>query len=230
MDIQILQLIEGAEKARGLAVIIDVFRAFTVECYAYANNASDIITVGALEEAYRIKKGNPDYILMGERQGRIQAGFDFGNSPAAIENVDFTGKTLIHTTSAGTQGIANALNADEIITGSFVNAKAISRYILAKEPEILSLVCMGAAGIEESEEDTFCALYIKSLINNTHFDLAKAKEILKHGSGSRFFDPANSDWSPERDFHLSMNFNMFDFVLKAEKSTDGYIHLKKLVI
>ena len=28
MDIQILQLIEGAKQARGLAVIIDVLRAF----------------------------------------------------------------------------------------------------------------------------------------------------------------------------------------------------------
>ncbi len=31
------------------------------------------------------------------------------------------------TTSAGTQGIANACYADEILTGSFVNALAISK-------------------------------------------------------------------------------------------------------
>ena len=30
MNIKILQLIEGAKQATGLAVIIDVFRAFTV--------------------------------------------------------------------------------------------------------------------------------------------------------------------------------------------------------
>ena len=32
MEIQILELIEGARAARGLTVIIDVFRAFTLEC------------------------------------------------------------------------------------------------------------------------------------------------------------------------------------------------------
>ena len=33
MRVQILELIEGAKKAEGLTVIIDVFRAFTTECY-----------------------------------------------------------------------------------------------------------------------------------------------------------------------------------------------------
>ncbi len=31
MEIQILQLVEGAKAAKGIAVIIDVFRAFTTE-------------------------------------------------------------------------------------------------------------------------------------------------------------------------------------------------------
>lgn len=36
MEIRILELIEGAKKAEGLTVIIDVFRAFSLECYLYA--------------------------------------------------------------------------------------------------------------------------------------------------------------------------------------------------
>ena len=35
MKINILHLIEGAKKAEGLTVIIDVFRAFSLECYLY---------------------------------------------------------------------------------------------------------------------------------------------------------------------------------------------------
>jgi 2-phosphosulfolactate phosphatase len=34
MEIEILEFAEGARKARGLTVIIDVFRAFSVACYA----------------------------------------------------------------------------------------------------------------------------------------------------------------------------------------------------
>lgn len=228
MDISIYHLIEGAKKAEGLTVVIDVFRAFTLSCYLYANGAEDLIPAGRLEDAYEIKKLHPDYILMGERGGRIQPGFDFGNSPAQIENEDFSKKTIVLTTSAGTQGIVNAVHASEIITGSFVNAKAVVDYIISKKPEKVSIVCMGEAGIIENQEDTYCANYMLSLINGRPFDLKQAKNDLMKGSGRRFFDPQNSGWSPEGDFHMSMAFNKFNFVLKAEKRQDGLIHLRKL--
>ena len=35
MKVKRLQLIEGAKQAEGLTVIIDVFRAFSLECYLY---------------------------------------------------------------------------------------------------------------------------------------------------------------------------------------------------
>ncbi len=40
MNIRILELIEGAKAARGLTVIIDVFRAMTVEAYVIQNSAA----------------------------------------------------------------------------------------------------------------------------------------------------------------------------------------------
>ncbi len=46
MNIKILQLLEGAQNALGLTVIIDVFRAFTTACYAFDLGASKIIPVG----------------------------------------------------------------------------------------------------------------------------------------------------------------------------------------
>jgi len=36
MEIIISQLLEGAKQAIGLAVIIDVFRAFSLECHLFA--------------------------------------------------------------------------------------------------------------------------------------------------------------------------------------------------
>ena len=38
MDIKILHLLEGADQAKGLAVVIDVFRAFSLECYLLRRN------------------------------------------------------------------------------------------------------------------------------------------------------------------------------------------------
>ena len=79
MNIEILHLIEGAKKAEGLTVIIDVFRAFSTACYAVRNGAKEIIPVGDLKIAYQLKEENPNSVLIGERGGKIQPGFDFGN-------------------------------------------------------------------------------------------------------------------------------------------------------
>ena len=111
MNIKILQMIEGAKKARGLTVVIDVFRAFSMEAYMMAQGADKIIPVGDVDLAYKLKEENPHMILAGERHGKILPGFDVGNSPWELSKMDIAGKTVVHTTSAGTQGIANAVNA-----------------------------------------------------------------------------------------------------------------------
>ena len=69
MDIKILHMVEGAKEATGVAVIIDVFRAFTVEAYLMSNGADKIIPVGDMQIAYYFKAINPDVILIGERHG-----------------------------------------------------------------------------------------------------------------------------------------------------------------
>jgi len=162
MEVKILQLLEGAKEAAGLTVIIDVFRAFSTACYAFDCGANKIIPIGEIEMAYQLKERNREYILVGERNEQKPQGFDFGNSPSQLLTGNLTGKTIVHTTSSGTQGIANAKNADEIITGSFVNAGAIVKYIQQKQPETVSLVCMGYACEYPTDEDTLCAEFIKN--------------------------------------------------------------------
>ena len=226
MKIKILQLLEGAKRAEGLAVIIDVFRAFTVACHVIENGAKKIITVKDVETAFRLKDENPGYILIGERNESIVPGFDFGNHPSRISDVDFTGKTVVLTTSAGTRGIVYAAkNTDEIITGSFINAGAIVRYIRERGPDVVSLVCMGYSATCQVEEDTFCAEYIKNALENRDSDFERMVEIIKATSGRRFFDPATMEHSPPEDFYLCMQLNVFDFVLKVRRDEKNLLAL-----
>jgi len=225
MNVEILHLIDGARQAKGTTVIIDVFRAFTVETYLAKNGAAKIIPVGDVQIAFDYKKDHPDAILCGERGGRIIDGFDYGNSPSQIEHVDLTGKTVIHTTSAGTQGIANAVNADEIIAGNLVAAKAIARYIRAKDPEHVSLVCMGLAGDRRTDEDELCGMYLKALLEgSTLQDLAQRIDRLKYTDGAKFFDPGKQEVFPERDFHLSTAGDTCDFILRLKKDPATGLH------
>jgi len=238
MEVKILQLLEGAKEAVGLTVIIDVFRAFSTTCYAFNAGAVKIIPIGDIEQAYKIKENNPDYILVGERNEQKPRGFDFGNSPSQLLTGNLTGKTIVHTTSSGTQGIANAKNADEIITGSFVNAGAIVKYIKQKQPETVSLVCMGYACEYPTDEDTLCAEWIKSELEEAPPNLperggiktksfAEMVEIIRNGSGARFFDPEKQSWSPQADFELCLDLNRFGFVLKVEKD-EGLNYLRRI--
>lgn len=228
MNIKILQLIEGAKQATGLTVIIDVFRAFTVEAYLVNNGVEKLIPVGDKQIAYDYKEKYKDCILIGERRGIMLEGFDYGNSPTQIEKIDFSGKTVVHTTSSGTQGIANAKNAKEILTGSLVNAKAIAEYIKMQNPEDVSLVCMGNGGESEAREDTLCAEYIKSLLEGKDLNLNYEIENLKNIAGKRFFDPKLQDIFPERDFYLATELNKFNFVLKLEKDNEGINYIKRI--
>lgn len=230
MNIKILQMIEGAKEAIGITVIIDVFRAFTVEAYLINNGVEKLMPVGDKQIAYDYKKDHNDCILIGERRGIMLEGFDYGNSPSQIENIDFTRKTVIHTTSSGTQGIANAINAKEILTGSLVNAKAIAEYIKSKGAEEVSLVAMGNGGETEADEDTLCAKYIKSLLEGNEMKMDNKIENLKLVAGKRFFNKDLQNIFPERDFYLSTELNKFNFVLKVEKDNEGMNYIKKIDI
>lgn len=229
MEINIYQLIEGARKAKGLTVIIDVFRAFSVACYVTANGVKDLIPVGDIDTAYRLKEENPEYILMGERGGIIQPGFDYGNSPSSIELVDFSGKTVVHTTSAGTQGIVNALGADEIITGSFVNAQAIIDYIRMKKPAHVSLVCMGWEAKQEADEDTLFAEYVKSILEGKPGDFNSIlRYMLNESKTGKFLDVRDAASAPPQDFDLCLSLDRFNFVLRAEPYGESLVRLQRI--
>ena len=223
MDIRRLSLVEGAAQARGLAVIIDVFRAFTTAAYVMANGAKRIIPVGTVEEAFELKCTNQGVVLMGERGGKQVQGFDYGNSPHEIRDVDFTGVTVVQTTSAGTRGLMLAGNADEVLPGSFVMADAITEYIRKKSPQVVSLVAMGWGGAEKSPEDELLAEYIEMRLNGEEpeFDAMKYK-IRRHPQGAKFFDKTQ-EMFVEGDFHAAMDINKFNFCLRLVLGKPSYM-------
>ena len=227
MDIKI---VNNAKDATGIAVIIDVFRAFTVEAYLMHNGAEKLVPIGDMQLAYDYKKNNDNYILIGERNGEMLPGFNFGNSPSQIKNIDFSGKTIFHTTSCGTQGIVGAINADEILTGALVNSEAIAQYIKEKNPKEVSLVAMmGSNGKPPFDEDILCAEYIKSLLENKPLtDLNDKIENLKLTSGAKFFNKSYQHIFPEMDFYLCTEINKFSFVLKVNKDNNDLAYMEKI--
>jgi 2-phosphosulfolactate phosphatase len=227
MKVDIFEFVEGAVKAKGITVIIDVFRAFSVACYAFDAGAARIIATSDVAKAFALKKEYKNSVLIGERNERKIDGFDFGNSPTEIIKGDISGKTVIHTTTAGTQGLVNSTGADIVLTGSLVNASAIASYIKYLNPETVSLVAMGYRACESAEEDLLCAEIIAAKLQNDMTVYDERISALRNSSGKRFFDPANIDFSPPTDFFLCTMLDRFGFVLRAIRRPDGNVDLMK---
>jgi len=162
MEISIHSLLEGAIRATDTVAVVDVFRAFTTAAVALANRAARIAMVNMVEEALALRDAGVGQICMGEVQGRAPNGFDFGNSPFEVSTIDFTGKTIIQRTSAGTQGIVAASRAKRLCTAWLVTAQATVDALLSGSPDQVSLVAMGDNWLMRTDEDVLCAIHLQT--------------------------------------------------------------------
>ncbi|TDO86147.1 2-phosphosulfolactate phosphatase [Halanaerobium saccharolyticum] len=224
MKIKTLKFLEGAAKAEGLTVIIDVFRAYTTAAYLFASQAEKIFIVSKVKTARKLQQELDNPVLVGERRGIKVEGFDYNNSPYFISQSSFAGREVVLSTSAGTRGIIAAENADQIITGSFVNLRAAAEFIKARKPGLVSLVAMGNNGVTEADEDNLYAQELMKLLNGkTTLSEAETKSRLRSPAGDRFFREETQSEMPKEDFEYCLKINKFDFVIKALKiDTDIY--------
>ena len=134
MELILDSLLEGARRARGTVIIVDVFRAFTTAAVAFSRGAKQIVLVAEVEEALALRERGVGEICMGEVGGKRPDGFDFGNSPYDISRADVAGKTIIQSTRAGTVGMSAASHAERLYGGSFAVASATVEVIRRPRP------------------------------------------------------------------------------------------------
>ncbi len=230
MQIEVVDHVAGARAARGIAIVIDVFRAFSVAPHAVAAGASRVIPVGDVAEALTLRQVIPTALLVGERHARRLPGFDAGNSPTEIIALNVAGRPVVHTTHAGTQGLVNAMLADEVLTGSFVNVSAIARYVQQRHRGHVTIVRMGHEARERCAEDDLCAAALLSLLQGGPAPAtAEVRDRLRDApAAKKFFDPA-CDWAPEPDFEYCTEVDRFDFVLRLRgPGSDGHLELERI--
>ena len=216
-----LSLLDGARTARGLTIVIDVFRAFSTAAYAFDRGAREIVLVGSVDDALALRRRWPDALVMGEVHGRRVAGFDFGNSTTAIAHADLAGRRLIQRTSAGTQGVVALAGATEILLGSFVCAGALARYVERSDAADVSLVAMGMRGERPAAEDEACAALLEARLAGRALDTqALLHDVVHGGAGARFEE--DSEDFPRSDVDYCLRLDCFDFVMRVA-SRDGLL-------
>ncbi len=135
-----------ADAAEGCVVVIDVLRAFTTAAYAFHAGASEVWLCSSTEEAFDLRRRAPRAVLVGEIGGQQIPGFDHGNSPSALQDLDLRDHVVILRTSNGTQGVARASRASSILLGSLVVAAATARHLHRLGAETVTLLSMGWIG------------------------------------------------------------------------------------
>lgn len=233
MKIKKLSLQQGAEQAEGIAVIIDVFRAFSCEPLMFHLGAKEIILEADVDKCKTLRDSFGG-ILVGEINEVPIPGFDLTNSPSFILQKGrkyFEGQTVIHRTTSGVTGTLIAIKkATEVLLGSFMMAQAIANYIRIKQPPVVSLVAMGIRSKSPAPEDEACSDYIESLLTGRPFDWPlQLESIVKHETAQKFLR-GDCPYLPKEDVLFCLQKDLFDFVLRADCRDDsGLVYAKKLI-
>lgn len=146
-----------------ISIYIDVLRASSTICAAIHNGAKEIIPVSNLEQAMKIYSSlDRDIRLIGgEKNMKKPANFDLGNSPIEYSPELVSEKTIIFTSTNGTNIFGQASNSQFRIISAFVNFNASLKFLentisQNKHIQTINIFCAGNNFLF-SYEDTLCA-------------------------------------------------------------------------
>ena len=222
MRIVLDSLLEGARRATGTVVIVDVLRAYTVAAVALSRGADKIVLVAEIEEALALRREGVGQICMGEVGGMRPEGFDFNNSPSQLARADVRGKTIIQSTRAGTVGMNAATNADRLFGGSFAVASATVEAIHRIDPPVVTIVAMGSEGRVRTDEDEQCALYLRNLLLGVKPDKSAVRSLVMSGAEARKYGNPATPHFPIQDRDMALAIDSHDFPIAVERE-DGLL-------
>jgi len=207
--------LEGARDARGVVVVIDVLRSFTVSAYALAGGARECLLVSTVAEAGRLARDIPDALICAEENALPIPGIDVSNSPTQVAAAHMHGTTLIQRSTAGTPVIAAVRTEEGTFAGSLVVATATAQACLLRRPSTVTLVASA-----DFPEDHACAKFIEATIRGTSIDLEPLLKPLRESERYRKVMAGKWPGFPPTDIELALALDRFDFAMPATRHDD----------
>ncbi|WP_249400099.1 2-phosphosulfolactate phosphatase [Streptomyces argyrophylli] len=216
--------IPGAPTAPGVAVVVDVMRAFTVAAWAFRRGAERIVFARTRREALALKARHPDWLAC--QDGAPTPGFDLVNSPARLRALDLRGRTVVQKTTAGTAGALAVADAGLLLCASFAVAGATAGALRRVRAQAVTFVVTGDGG--RAEEDLACARYIARRVRTDDADVAPyLARARRSTAAARLADGARRGWAgvdPE-DVALCLETDTFPSAMAATRE-DGHLVLR----
>ncbi len=213
--------IDGAREARGVAIVIDVLRSFTVSAYALAGGARECRLVKTTDEARALAASIPGALVSAEENALPLPGIAISNSPTQITEADLKGRVLVQRSTAGTQVAAAVREGVDIFAASLVVARATAQACLSRRPAEVTLIASA-----DHPEDHACALYMEGIIRGESPD---AHRLLQDLRGSeRYARVMSGAWPgfPPTDLELALIPDRFDFAMPAVRQA-GYLKVTR---
>jgi 2-phosphosulfolactate phosphatase len=201
-----------------VVVVIDVLRAFTTVPHLTDRGVARIVAVDTPERALALRATHlPGALLAGEVGGAPLAGFDLGNSPTEVagSSLPLDGATVVHRTSAGTQGLVRAVGSGALFAASFVTADATARAVAALRPSRVTFVVTGASLGRDGDEDLAAAELIAARIGGRRPDPAPFLARVATSDAGRNFTPDGPDWAPPSDLTAATELDRFVTAFRA---------------
>ncbi|MBK9714149.1 MAG: 2-phosphosulfolactate phosphatase [Kouleothrix sp.] len=213
--------LETCGAAAGAVVVIDVLRSFTTAAFAFAAGAREILPVGTAEDALALRERFPAAVVAGAAPGGWPiAGFDLGNSPAALADRQLGGRQIILCTAGGAKGLVRSRGAESLLAASLVCAGATARHLLRLAPPLVTLVVTGIYHDRDGDEDIACADYIAALLRGDAPEPAEyARRARESDFGRRFTDPHHPA-TPAADLACCASVDRFDFAMPVDRRGD----------
>jgi len=143
-------------------VVIDVLRATTSIVYALASGARQVLPCVHVAEARQLAaEHGRQAVLGGEREGRRIDGFDLGNSPTEYTSEAVRDKTVVFTTTNGTQAMQHCRLAKRVLIGAFVNFSAVCDQL--SQEQHVEILCAGTKGQITREDILLAGAYAQEL-------------------------------------------------------------------
>ncbi|MBL8399233.1 MAG: 2-phosphosulfolactate phosphatase [Candidatus Accumulibacter sp.] len=211
-----LNRLDADHEPEDAVIVIDVLRSFTTAAYAFAAGATTIYPVETIAGAYRLLRHLPNAVTTGAIGGGDPIpGFDFGNSPLALQGFDFTGRPVIQTTAAGVRGLNRFRKARALFAGSLVLGSATARALRRLAPKEVCFVITGEWVDRDGDEDIACADYLEGLIRGERPDPEIFAARVRNSDFGRRFQAGTNLNLPTGDLHLCAEVDRFDFALRA---------------
>ena len=147
-------------------VAVDVLRATTAICAAFAAGAEEVVPLDSLEalEAYRHK----GYLRAAERGGQKVGDAEYGNSPTEYMASDLHGKRMAYSTTNGTVSILRGSDADRTLVGCFANLDAVTQ-LMIEQPQDLVILCSGWKNDFSVEDTLFAGVLCRKLLSSGQY-------------------------------------------------------------